>query len=76
MKGKLIKELHAMGVYRDPRTKMKLENMKTVEVFQLKKGVESGEITPIPKDTTPIVFVTPTRKADKLAVGSKRKGKK
>lgn len=75
MKGKLIKELHAMGVYRDPRTKAKLESMKTVEIFAIKGLVESGELKPIPKDETPIVFITPGRKADKLAAGSKRKKK-
>lgn len=76
MKGKLIKELHAIGVYRDPKTKRKLESMKTVEVFQLKAGVLNGDITPIPKDTTPVVFITPPRKGEKLATGSRKKAKK
>lgn len=37
MKSKLIKELHAVGVYRNPATKQKLEQMKTSEIINIWK---------------------------------------
>ena len=40
MKAKLIKELHQMGVYRDPRTKQKLELMKVTGVLDVYNWVE------------------------------------
>lgn len=76
MKGNVIKELHAMGVYRDPKTKQKLENMKLAAILQVRHGILTGELTPIPKDTTPIVFITPPRRGEKLAVGGRKKAKR
>ena len=48
MKANLIKQLHKLGVYRDPRTKQKLECMKVADVLavldyvkeEMEKGVE------------------------------------
>lgn len=40
MKAQLIKQLHVMGVYRDPRTKQKLETMKVVDVLGVLNFVE------------------------------------
>ena len=73
MKGQLIKELHAVGVYRDPKTKVKLESMKTVEIAKLKRDIENGVVAPIPKDESGYIFITPMKKADKIALGSKKR---
>lgn len=40
MKAELIKKLHAMGVYRDPKTKQKLECMKVAAVLEVLRAVE------------------------------------
>lgn len=40
MKAELIKQLHALGVYRDPKTKVKLENMKAAEILGVMNWVE------------------------------------
>ena len=40
MKAELIKELHAVGVYRDPKTKVKLESMKVAEVLAVLEWVK------------------------------------
>lgn len=40
MKAELIKQLHALGVYRDPRTKQKLESMKVADVLGVMNYVE------------------------------------
>lgn len=40
MKAELIKQLHALGVYRDPKTKQKLEGMKVADVLGVMNYVE------------------------------------
>jgi len=40
MKAALVKELHKLGVYRDPQTKQKLECMKLVDILRIKNLVE------------------------------------
>ena len=40
MKAQLIKQLHALGVYRDPKTKQKLETMKTTGVLEVLNWIE------------------------------------
>lgn len=35
MKGKMIKKLHSCGIYRDPKTREKLERCKTSRVTQI-----------------------------------------
>ena len=40
MKAKLIKELHDLGVYRNPKTKQKLETMRLTEVLEVLNWVE------------------------------------
>ena len=40
MKAQLINQLHAMGVYRDPRTKQKLETMKVADILGVLNFVE------------------------------------
>ena len=40
MKSQLINQLHAMGVYRDPRTKQKLEAMKVADILGVLNFVE------------------------------------
>ena len=48
MKSDIIKQLHNLGVYRDPLTKQKLENMKFADILlvlsyvqeEMEKGIE------------------------------------
>lgn len=40
MKAELIKELHAIGVYRSPKTKQKLESMKLTEILEVYNMIE------------------------------------
>ena len=40
MKAELVKKLHALGVYRDPRTNQKLESMKVADVLGVLNFVE------------------------------------
>ena len=75
MKAELIKELHKLGVYRDPQTKQKLESLKVSEVLavlnyveeEMEKGVE------FKKEECKYEFVKPISKADKLANKGKTK---
>lgn len=75
MKAELVKKLHALGVYRDPQTKQKLESMKVSEVIavlnyveeEMEKGVE------FKKEQCEYEFVKPVSKAEKLANKGKRK---
>jgi hypothetical protein len=69
MKAELVKKLHALGVYRDPQTKQKLESMKVADVLavlsyveeEMEKGVE------FKREQCKYEFVRPVSKADKLA---------
>ena len=40
MKAELIKKLHELGIYRDPKTKQKLESMKVADVLAVMNYVE------------------------------------
>ena len=50
MKANVIKQLHELGVYRDPSTKQKLENMKLADILsvmsyvqeEIEKGADFG----------------------------------
>ena len=35
MKAQLVKQLHQLGIYRDPKTKQKLESLKTTQVLEV-----------------------------------------
>ena len=77
MKAELIKKLHALGVYRDPRTKQKLESMKVADVLsvlnyveeEMEKGVE------FKREQCKYEFVKPMSKAERLANKGKNKKK-
>ena len=75
MKAELIKKLHAMGVYRDPKTKQKLECMKVAEVLEVLRAVEEeiehGVV--YERKQCSYEFVKPLSKADKLANKAKAK---
>ncbi len=69
MKAELIKKLHALGVYRDPKTKQKLESMKTTSVLEVlnmvEEEMEKGVV--YERKQCAYEFVRPQSKADKLA---------
>ena len=75
MKAELVKQLHALGVYRDPKTKQKLESMKVADVLavlnfveeEMEKGVE------FKREQCKYEFVKPQPKKDKLAGRNKKK---
>ena len=75
MKAELIKQLHALGVYRDPKTKQKLECMKVADVLavlnmveeEMEKGVEYK------REQCKYEFVKPVSKAEKMANKGKTK---
>lgn len=77
MKAELIKQLHALGVYRDPRTKQKLESLKVADVLgvlnyveeEMEKGVE------FKREQCKYEFVKPMSKAEKMANKGKNKKK-
>ena len=76
MKAELVKQLHALGVYRDPKTKQKLETMKVTGVLEIlnwvEEEMEKGEV--FERKQCSYEFVKPQSKADKLA--NKAKGKR
>ena len=75
MKAELVKQLHALGVYRDPKTKQKLESMKVADVLavlnfveeEMEKGVE------FKREQCKYEFVRPISKAERLANKGKTK---
>jgi hypothetical protein len=75
MKAELIKKLHAMGVYRDPKTKQKLESMKVAAVLEVLRAVEEeiehGAV--YERKQCSYEFVKPLSKAEKLANKAKTK---
>ena len=75
MKAELIKELHALGVYRDPKTKQKLESMKVSAVLEVlrmvKEEMENGVV--YERKQCAYEFVAPQTKKDKLANKGKRR---
>lgn len=40
MKANVIKQLHELGIYRDPNTKQKLENMKLADILSVMSYVQ------------------------------------
>lgn len=77
MKAQLINQLHAMGVYRDPRTKQKLESMKLVDVLGVlnfvEEEMEKGVV--FERNQCEYEFVKPQSRKDKL-MNKGAKGKK
>ena len=73
MKSQLINQLHAMGVYRDPRTKQKLESMKLADVLGVlnfvEEEMEKGVV--FERKQCGYEFVKPVSKKDR--VGNKVK---
>jgi len=77
MKAELVKQLHVLGVYRDPKTKQKLECMKVADVLavlnmveeEMEKGVEYK------REQCKYEFVKPVSKAEKMANKGKNKKK-
>ena len=77
MKAELVKQLHALGVYRDPKTKQKLECMKVADVLavlnmieeEMEKGVEYK------REQCKYEFVKPVSKTERLADKGKNKKK-
>lgn len=75
MKAELIKKLHALGVYRDPKTKQKLESMKLTDILEVYNLVveemEKGVV--FERKQCAYEFVKPQPKKDKLANKGKKK---
>ena len=69
MKAELIKKLHELGIYRDPKTKQKLENMKVTGVLEIMNWVEEEMEKGVvfERKQGAYEFVKPQSKADKLA---------
>lgn len=74
MKAELIRELHVLGVYRDPKSKQKLESMKTTGVLEVwnwvQEEMERGVV--FERQQCEYEFVKPRSKKDKVL----SKGKK
>ena len=74
MKANIVKQLHDLGVYRDPITKTKLENMKFSDILlvlsyvkeEMEKGIE------FKKFEWNYEMVKPTTKKEKM-VSKKKK---
>lgn len=75
MKAELIKQLHKLGVYRDPVTKQKLEAMKTTDVLAVlnyvEEEMEKGVV--FERKQCKYEFVKPQSKKDKVL---NKKGRK
>ena len=73
MKANVIKQLHELGVYRDPNTKQKLENMKLADILsvmsyvqeEIEKGMDFGF-------QWNYEFVKPTAKKEKVLSKKKK----
>lgn len=69
MKAELINKLHELGVYRDPRTKQKLESMKVADILSVmnyvEEEMEKGVV--FERKQCKYEFVKPLTKAEKLA---------
>ena len=74
MKANIVKQLHDLGVYRDPITKTKLENMKFSDILlvlsYVKEEMEKG--TEFKKFEWNYEMVKPTVKKEKM-VSKKKK---
>lgn len=75
MKSELVKKLHAMGVYRDPKTKQKLETMKVADILgvlnYVEEEMERGAM--FERKYCDYEFVKPQTKKEKLANKSKKR---
>ena len=75
MKSELVKKLHAMGVYRDPKTKQKLESMKVADILgvlnYVEEEMEKGVV--FERKYCDYEFVKPQTKKEKLANKSKKR---
>ena len=75
MKSELVKKLHAMGVYRDPKTKQKLESMKVADILgvlnYVEEEMEKGVV--FERKYCDYEFVIPQTKKEKLANKSKKR---
>ena len=74
MKANIVKQLHDLGVYRDPITKTKLENMKFSDILlvlsYVKEEMEKG--TEFKKFEWDYEMVKPNTKKEKM-VSKKKK---
>lgn len=74
MKAELVKKLHEMGIYRDPKTKQKLETMKTTGVLEVwnwvEEEMEKGMV--FERKQCDYEFVKPQSKKDKVVKGKKK----
>ena len=75
MKAELVKKLHALGVYRDPQTKQKLEALKFTAVLEVMNWVEEEmeKGVEFKREQCKYEFVKPVSKKDKLAGKNKKK---
>lgn len=75
MKAELVKKLHGLGVYRDPRTKQKLESMKVADVLGVLNFVEEEMEKGVVFERNQCVyeFVKPQSKKEKMLNKGKRK---
>jgi hypothetical protein len=73
MKANVIKQLHELGVYRDPSTKQKLENMKLADILSVMSYVqeEIGKGTDLRLQWN-YEFVKPTAKKEKVLSKKKK----
>ena len=75
MKAELIKKLHGLGVYRDPKTKQKLESMKVADILgvlnYVEEEMEKGVM--FERKYCDYEFVKPQTKKEKLANKSKKR---
>jgi hypothetical protein len=73
MKANVIKQLHELGVYRDPSTKQKLENMKLADILSVMSYVqeEIGKGTDF-RFQWNYEFVKPTAKKEKVLSKKKK----
>ena len=75
MKADIIKQLHNLGVYRDPITKLKLENMKFSDILlvlsYVQEEVEKG--TEFKKFEWEYEMVKSVAKKDKVVNKGKKK---
>lgn len=77
MKSQLIKELHDLGVYRNPKTKQKLETMRLTEVLEVLNWVEEEMKNGVvfERKQCSYEFVRPVSRQEKLAAKA-MKGKR
>ena len=75
MKAELVKKLHALGVYRDPQTKQKLEALKFTAVLEVMNWVEEEmeKGVEFKREQCKYEFVKPVSKKDKVAGKNKKK---